>query len=79
METPMTKTEAAAEGKAFVTLRFAGDDLNPEEISAVLPVKPTPAYRKGEELFAGPRAGNLRGRTGMWYFATDKRVPGDEL
>lgn len=74
-----TKTEAAADRKAFVTLRFAGDDLDPDEISAVLPVKPTRAHRKGEEFFAGPRAGNLRGRTGIWFLATDKLVPSDDL
>ena len=75
----MTKTEATADRKTFVTLRFAGDDLDPGEISAVLPVAPTRAHRKGEEFFAGPRAGNLRGRTGMWFLATDELVPGDDL
>jgi hypothetical protein len=75
----MTKTELNANGKAFVTLRFAGDDLDPDEISALLPVKPTRAHRKGEEFFAGPRAGNLRGRTGMWFLATNKLVTSDNL
>ena len=79
METSTTKTEATADSKAFVTLRFAGDDLDPDEISAILPVKPTRAHRKGEEFFAGPRAGSLRGRTGMWFLATDKLVPSDKL
>lgn len=79
METSTTKTEVGADGKAFVTLRFAGDDLDPAEISVVLPVEPTRAHRKGEEFFAGPRAGHLRGRTGIWFLATDKLVPGDDL
>ena len=79
LETSTTKTEVGADRKAFVTLRFAGDDLDPDEISAILPVKPTRAHRKGEEFFAGPRAGNLRGRTGMWFLATDKLVPSDNL
>lgn len=73
------KTEAAADRKTFVTLRFAGDDLDPDEISAILPVKPTRAHRKGEEFFAGARSGNLRGRTGIWFLATDKLVPSDNL
>jgi Domain of unknown function (DUF4279) len=73
------KSEVNTDGKAFVTLRFAGDDLDPDEISAVLPVKPTRAHRKGEEFFAGPRAGNLRGRTGMWSLATDKLVSSENL
>jgi Domain of unknown function (DUF4279) len=75
----MTKTEAIAGGKAFVILRFGGDNLDPDEISAILPVEPTRAHRKGQEFFAGPHAGNLRGRIGMWFLATDKLVPGDDL
>jgi hypothetical protein len=73
------KIEAEADRRAFVTLRFAGDDLDPNEISAVLPVAPTRAHRKGEEFFAGPYAGKLRGRTGIWFLATDRLVPSDHL
>jgi hypothetical protein len=77
--TSTTKINAAVDRKAFATLRFAGDDLDPAEISAILPVKPARAHRKGEEFFAGPRAGTLRGRTGIWFLATDKLVDSDEL
>jgi hypothetical protein len=73
------KTEKEEDRKAFVTLRFAGDKLDPREISALIPVTPTRAHRKGEEFFAGQRAGKLRGRTGIWFLATDKLVPSDEL
>jgi Domain of unknown function (DUF4279) len=73
------KTEAEADRRAFVTLRFAGDDLDPNEISAVLPVAPSRAHRKGEEFFAGPHAGKLRGRTGIWFLATDRLLPSDHL
>ena len=45
----------------------------------MLPVEPTRSHRKGEEFFAGPRAGNLRGRTGIWFLATDKLIPSDDL
>jgi hypothetical protein len=76
----MTKTEAQTDRKAaFATLRFAGNELDPAEISMVLPVAPTRAHRKGQDFFAGPRAGMLRGRTGMWFLATDKLVPSDNL
>jgi hypothetical protein len=54
----------------FATLRFAGDDLDPAHVSAILPVKPKRAHRKGEVFYAGPRAGNLTGRTGIWYYDT---------
>ena len=79
LATSTMKTEAEADRRAFVTLRFAGDDLDPNEISAVLPVAPTRAHRKGEEFFAGPHAGKLRGRTGIWFLATDRLVPSDRL
>ena len=73
------KTDVQSGRKAFVTLRFAGDDLDPREISAILPVEPTRAHRKGEAFVAGQRAGKLRGRTGIWFLATDKLVPSDDL
>jgi hypothetical protein len=73
----MTKTEM--QPLAYVTLRFAGDDLDPAEISAVLPVKPGRAHRKGETFFAGPRSGYLRGNTGIWFLATDKLLQSSKL
>ena len=79
MATSATKTEVATDRKAFVTLRFAGDDLDPAEISAILPVAPTRTHKKGEEFFAGAHAGKLRGRTGIWFLSTDKLVASDDL
>ena len=65
--------------QTFVTLRFVGDDLDPRKISAILPVEPTRAHRKGEEFLAGPKAGKLHGRTGIWFLATDQLVGSDDL
>src|SRR6266478_8252296 len=79
LATSTTKTDAPTDRKAFVTLRFAGDDLDPREISAILSVAPTRAHKKGEEFFAGPNAGTLRGRTGIWFLATDDLVASDDL
>ncbi len=79
LATYSTKTESQTDRKAFVTLRFAGDDLDPAEISAILPIAPTRAHRKGEEFFGGPHAGSLRGRTGIWFLSTDTHVPSDDL
>ena len=79
LATSTTKTETKTDRKAFVTLRFAGDELDPAEISAILPVEPTRAHKKGKEFFAGPNAGKLRGRTGIWFLATDKLVDSDDL
>src|SRR4051794_5231558 len=77
--TSSTKIETERDRKAFVTLRFAGDDLDPAKISAILPIAPTRAHRKGEIFFAGPLAGDLRGRTGIWFLSTDTHVPSDDL
>ena len=79
LATSSTKTDAETDRKAFATLRFAGDDLDPADISAILPIAPTRAHRKGEKFFAGPHAGPLRGRTGIWFLSTDKRVPSDDF
>jgi len=79
LATSTTKTDLQTDRKAFVTLRFAGDDLDPREISAVLPVAPTRAHRKGEEFVAGKHAGKLHGRTGIWFLATDKLVDSEDL
>src|SRR5713101_2465915 len=79
LATSTMKTGARTDAKAFVTLRFVGEDLDPREISAILPVEPTRAHRKGEEFVAGQHAGKLRGRTGIWFLATDALVPSDDL
>jgi len=65
--------------KAYATLRFAGDKLEPREISDVLRVEPTRAYRKGERYLAGPRTGELTGRTGIWFLSTENAVRGFDL
>ena|SRR5437762_930997 len=76
----MTKsTEEAPQNTAFATLRFRGDRLDPDRITAILGVAPTRAYRRGERYFAGPRAGHVTGRTGVWVLATDSVVGGAEL
>ncbi len=79
LATSTMKTEAAADRKAFATLRFAGDALSPDDISAILPIEPTRAHRKGEEFFAGPHAGYRTGRAGVWFLATDRIVASDDL
>jgi hypothetical protein len=56
--------------RTYATLRFEGDNLDPAHISAILPVAPKRSHRKGEKFHAGPRAGALTGRTGIWYFDT---------
>jgi hypothetical protein len=65
--------------KAYAILRFAGDELEPSEISDILGVGATLAYRKGETYLAGPHAGVITGRTGIWLLSTDAVVSGCDL
>ena len=75
----MTRSSKAARPKAFATLRFSGDGLDPDQISAIMRVSPTKAWRKGERYFAGSRAGHLVGSTGTWFLATDDFVTSPDL
>src|SRR2546430_11458789 len=80
MRLSMTRsTEALSRTTAFATLRFCGDRLDPDRITAILGVQPTKAYRKGERYLAGPRAGYVTGRTGVWVLASDSVMNSAEL
>lgn len=75
----MSETSTTRSEPAFATIRFAGDNLVPGQITQLLQVRPTQAYRKGEVYSAGPRSPKLKGRTGVWYFSTDKVVASPRL
>jgi hypothetical protein len=77
--TSSTRSPTTEPIKAFATLRVAGDDLVPDEITKILKIRPTKAYAKGEHYSGGPRSPDLVGRTGVWYFATDGVVAGNQL
>ena len=62
---------------SVATLRFFGDDLVPEEITALLGANPTVSYRKGQEL-VGSKTGIVRiAKTGSWRFSAARREPED--
>jgi hypothetical protein len=63
----------------FATLRFAGDALDPDEISNVLKQQPTRAYRKGQRYKPGPRSPEITGKTGLWYLSTKRTVSSKDL
>lgn len=65
----------AAFDHSLVTLRFFGDDLLPEEVSALLGATPTASHHKGQEL-RGSRSGTVRiARTGSWQLDAERREP----
>jgi len=60
-----------------VTLRFFGDDLLPDEISALLGAIPTASHHRGQEL-KGSQSGVVRiARTGSWRLSAPRREPED--
>ena len=62
--------------RASVTLLINGDDLVPEELSAILGVHPEIGVRKGETFMGRGRPGTaVTARTGMWHFGTGVREP----
>lgn len=65
--------------RAFATLRFVGDALDPDEISRLLAEKPTKAYRKGQKFSPGSQSPELIGKTGIWYLSTRNKVGSAEL
>jgi hypothetical protein len=73
----MTNSETTI--RAFATLRFAGDTLDPDEISRVVKEQPTHAYRKGQRFRPGPRSPEVTGKTGVWYFSTKRKIASKDL
>jgi hypothetical protein len=65
--------------RAFATLRFAGDALDPDEITRVIKERPTRAYRKGQEYRSGPHGPDVIGKTGVWFFSTRRKIPSKDL
>ena len=63
----------------FDLVIFAGDALDPYEISRVIKEKPTKAYRKGQTYRSGPHGPKVTGKTGVWYFSTRRKIPGKDL
>ena len=67
------KTDPPAQ-KAFATLRFEGDALDPAALTDLLAVPPTLAYRKGERFTLGKRGLEKVGQTGYWFLNTKDRL-----
>jgi hypothetical protein len=79
MNSATSTTNSEGRVRAFATLRFAGDALDPEEISRAVKEQPTRAYRKGQIYQPGPRSGPVTGKTGVWYFSTKRKILSDDL
>lgn len=62
--------------RTSASLRIAGDDLVPDEITTMLGSNPTVARRKGDPMGIPPS--HPPARTGMWHIRTEK-AEGDAL
>src|SRR6516225_4425885 len=65
--------------RMFATLRFAGDALDPEEISRVIKETPALAYKRGQSYRPGQRSPEIIGKTGVWFFSTKRKIQSSEL
>jgi len=63
--------------RSAVTLRIGGDDLIPDEITALVGVSPTHAQVKGQQII-GKKTGIVRiAKSGMWQLHAAVREPED--
>jgi hypothetical protein len=60
--------------ETLASLRFNGDDLEPEALTSQLGGPPSRSWRKGE-VFGAKRTN--RRRTGAWLLEAERREPGD--
>jgi hypothetical protein len=68
LATSMTKSPEQFEAvKAFATLRFVGNRLDPDQLSQILNIQPTKSSKRTDNS------------PGIWYLATDKLIPGNDL
>src|SRR5207237_9782141 len=54
--------------QTFASLRFSGDALEPQRLTAILNARPEMAYRKAD-VFKVSRGHEVRGRTGVWVIS----------
>lgn len=59
-----------------VSLRFFGDDLDPEELTSLLRVSPTNQQRRGD-ILEGQSGRQRTARQGSWRLQAIPRAPGD--
>lgn len=75
----MMKTESPSALKAFATIRFEGDTLDPSSLNDLLRVRPTLSYAKGETYGVGRRGIGKTGLTGYWFLNTKAYLETSDL
>ncbi len=59
------------------SLRFFGDDLDPDELTLLLGHQPTNSERKGQEIVSKITGKKRTARSGGWRLSAERREPGD--
>ncbi|WEX87861.1 DUF4279 domain-containing protein [Sinorhizobium garamanticum] len=62
--------------RTAASLRFYGDDLDPEEISRTLGAQPTKCAKKGG-IWVTPNGKEIVARHGFWHLSATEESPGD--
>jgi hypothetical protein len=62
--------------ESSVSLRFFGDDLDPQEVTDALGADPSISASKGEAWTTSAGAEKIA-HTGMWRLQSERRLPGD--
>lgn len=63
--------------RSVATLRISGEDLDPDEISAVLGCAPTTNQRKGDVLTSKTTGRSRTLKVGSWFLDASDREPED--
>ncbi len=59
------------------SLRFFGDDLDPDELTLLLGRQPTNSERKGQEIVGNITGTKRTARSGGWRLSAEPREPGN--
>lgn len=59
------------------SLRFFGDDLDPDELTKLIGCPPTKSEQKGEEIVGRVTGQKRIARSGGWRLSAERREPGD--
>ena len=62
--------------ESAASLRFFGDDLDPDELTSMFGAGPTASIRKGDIRLVS-RGQEFLAKTGSWRLEVDRRRPGD--
>jgi hypothetical protein len=79
LEISVAKSSSDGTIRTFVSFRILGDNLLPDEITDAMGLYPTEAHGKGYNFKLEKSPSDIKARTGVWYFDTEKLVSSQKL